>query len=98
MRRGCQAGRSTQHWGGAARLAACGEFWKYRVGDYRLICKIEDVSTGGSGPPHRRIAKKSIASVLPETVLVIQPQESVVAKENPGGRETVDCGLRFPLQ
>jgi mRNA interferase RelE/StbE len=21
-----------------------GEFWKYRVGDYRLICKIEDVS------------------------------------------------------
>lgn len=20
-----------------------GEFWKYRVGDYRLICKIEDV-------------------------------------------------------
>ena len=20
----------------------CGEFWKYRVGDYRLICKIED--------------------------------------------------------
>jgi len=19
-----------------------GEFWKYRVGDYRLICKIED--------------------------------------------------------
>jgi len=38
------------------------------------------------------IAKKSIASVLPETVLVIQPQESVVAKENPGGREMVDCG------
>ena len=22
--------------------ARLGEFWKYRVGDYRLICKIED--------------------------------------------------------
>jgi mRNA interferase RelE/StbE len=31
----------TQHWRGAARLAAW-EFWKYPVGDYRLICKIED--------------------------------------------------------
>ena len=38
---GCQAGRPTQHCRGAARLGL-GEFWKYRVGDYRLICKIED--------------------------------------------------------
>ena len=25
-----------------ARGSRPGEFWKYRVGDYRLICKIED--------------------------------------------------------
>jgi mRNA interferase RelE/StbE len=25
--------------------ARFGEFWKYRVGDYRLICKIEDDRT-----------------------------------------------------
>ena len=28
--------------GEALRGARLGEFWKYRVGDYRLICKIED--------------------------------------------------------
>jgi mRNA interferase RelE/StbE len=28
--------------GGALRGSALGEFWKYRVGDYRLICRIED--------------------------------------------------------
>jgi len=28
-------GRALQGW-------RFGEFWKYRVGDYRLICKIED--------------------------------------------------------
>ncbi len=28
---------------GEALHGSClGEFWKYRVGDYRLICKIED--------------------------------------------------------
>ena len=26
----------------ALRGSRLGEFWKYRVGDYRLICKIED--------------------------------------------------------
>ena len=29
--------------GQALRGSQLGEFWKYRVGDYRLICKIEDV-------------------------------------------------------
>jgi mRNA interferase RelE/StbE len=28
--------------GKALRGSKLGEFWKYRVGDYRLICKIED--------------------------------------------------------
>jgi mRNA interferase RelE/StbE len=28
--------------GGALHGSRLGEFWKYRVGDYRLICKIED--------------------------------------------------------
>lgn len=28
--------------GQALHGARLGEFWKYRVGDYRLICKIED--------------------------------------------------------
>jgi mRNA interferase RelE/StbE len=28
--------------GKALRGPRLGEFWKYRVGDYRLICKIED--------------------------------------------------------
>ncbi len=29
--------------GQALHGSQLGEFWKYRVGDYRLICKIEDV-------------------------------------------------------
>ena len=28
--------------GEALKGSALGEFWKYRVGDYRLICSIED--------------------------------------------------------
>ncbi len=28
--------------GEALQGSRLGEFWKYRVGDYRLICKIED--------------------------------------------------------
>ena len=28
--------------GRALKGSKLGEFWKYRVGDYRLICKIED--------------------------------------------------------
>jgi mRNA interferase RelE/StbE len=28
--------------GEALHRSRLGEFWKYRVGDYRLICKIED--------------------------------------------------------
>ena len=28
--------------GEALHGAQFGEFWKYRIGDYRLICKIED--------------------------------------------------------
>ena len=28
--------------GEALHSSKFGEFWKYRVGDYRLICKIED--------------------------------------------------------
>ena len=28
--------------GEALRGSTLGEFWKYRVGDYRLICSIED--------------------------------------------------------
>lgn len=28
--------------GKALRGSRVGEFWKYRVGDYRLICKLED--------------------------------------------------------
>lgn len=28
--------------GQALRGSRFGEFWKYRVGDYRLICRIED--------------------------------------------------------
>jgi len=28
--------------GNALQGTRFGEFWKYRVGDYRLICKIED--------------------------------------------------------
>jgi len=28
--------------GKALRGSQLGEFWKYRVGDYRLICKLED--------------------------------------------------------
>lgn len=28
--------------GGALHGSRLGEFWKYRAGDYRLICKIED--------------------------------------------------------
>ena len=30
--------------GQALRGSEFGEFWKYRVGDYRLICRIEDDS------------------------------------------------------
>ncbi|MCH8266600.1 MAG: type II toxin-antitoxin system RelE/ParE family toxin [Acidobacteria bacterium] len=29
--------------GEALRGSRLGEYWKYRVGDYRLICKIEDI-------------------------------------------------------
>lgn len=29
--------------GRALQGSRLGEFWKYRIGDYRLICKIEDV-------------------------------------------------------
>ena len=29
--------------GQALRGSRLGEFWKYRLGDYRIICKIEDV-------------------------------------------------------
>ncbi|HEV2364154.1 MAG TPA: type II toxin-antitoxin system RelE/ParE family toxin [Caulobacteraceae bacterium] len=28
--------------GQALRGSALGEFWRYRVGDYRLVCRIED--------------------------------------------------------
>ena len=28
--------------GQALHVSRLGEFWKYRVGDYRFICKIED--------------------------------------------------------
>lgn len=28
--------------GDALKGSLLGEFWKYRVGDYRIICKIED--------------------------------------------------------
>jgi mRNA interferase RelE/StbE len=28
--------------GAALHGSRLGEFWKYRVGDYRLVCKIED--------------------------------------------------------
>ena len=28
--------------GQALRGSELGEFWKYRVGDYRVVCKIED--------------------------------------------------------
>jgi len=28
--------------GGSLKGSKLGEFWKYRVGDYRLICRIED--------------------------------------------------------
>jgi mRNA interferase RelE/StbE len=28
--------------GQALKGSELGEFWKYRVGDYRLVCKIED--------------------------------------------------------
>ena len=28
--------------GAPLRGSSLGEFWKYRVGDYRLICRIED--------------------------------------------------------
>ena len=28
--------------GSALQGAKLGEFWKYRVGDYRIICRIED--------------------------------------------------------
>ena len=28
--------------GQALRGSQLGEFWKYRVGDYRLVCKIDD--------------------------------------------------------
>jgi mRNA interferase RelE/StbE len=31
--------------GEALRGSKLGEFWKYRVGDYRLICSIEDQRT-----------------------------------------------------
>lgn len=30
--------------GAALRGAELGEFWKYRVGDYRIICAIEDAA------------------------------------------------------
>jgi mRNA interferase RelE/StbE len=30
--------------GKALRGSRLGEFWKYRVGDHRLICKIEDAN------------------------------------------------------
>jgi len=36
--------------GEALRGSRLGEFWKYRVGDYRLICKLED---DRAGPPRR---------------------------------------------
>jgi mRNA interferase RelE/StbE len=32
----------TRSIGEALHGSRLGEFWKYRVGDYRLICKIED--------------------------------------------------------
>ena len=30
--------------GEALKGSRLGEFWKYRVGDYRIICTIEDIS------------------------------------------------------
>src|SRR5712664_2095759 len=44
------------------------------------------------------IAKKSIASALPETVLVIQLLESAAAKENPCGTEMVDYGTEALIE
>ena len=35
--------------GEALHGSQLGEFWKYRVGDYRLICKIEDNRLVGLG-------------------------------------------------
>ncbi len=29
-------------WGESLRGSELGKFWKYRIGDYRLICHIED--------------------------------------------------------
>jgi mRNA interferase RelE/StbE len=30
--------------GEALKGSALGEFWKYRVGDYRIICRLEDMT------------------------------------------------------
>lgn len=35
-------GENPRSQGEALHGSKLGEFWKYRVGDYRLICKIED--------------------------------------------------------
>jgi len=37
----CETGESAQHWRGADWLNA-GDYWKYRVGDYRIIAEIQD--------------------------------------------------------
>ena len=39
--------------GQALQGSELGEFWKYRVGDYRLICKIEDERPSYSGSSRR---------------------------------------------
>src|SRR5205809_6294232 len=50
-----------------------GEFWKYRVGDYRLICKIEDnrllilVLRGGHRREIYRSSKKEGANNAPSS-------------------------------
>lgn len=31
-----------RHFGEALKGSQLGEFWKFRIGDYRLICSIED--------------------------------------------------------
>jgi mRNA interferase RelE/StbE len=38
---GCDDPRST---GEALKGPDLGEFWKYRVGDYRIICRLEDAT------------------------------------------------------
>jgi hypothetical protein len=46
--------------GDALHGSLLGEFWEYRVGDYRLICKIEDTACWCSSSASD-IARKSIA-------------------------------------